>query len=630
MHPLLRHLDPRRSLASSIGWLVIALSIGLVLIAEPVGGRSRAHQPARPARPATGQDRRAHRGRAEPRILRFGCSRCVHWPRCWPPRCATENQAPLRKILENVRQASPEFEWIDRGEPARSGSGRHRGVDEGASVADRSWFARGLSGSRIGDVRLAPMAQETGRLEWPAAHRDRSSSAWRRSSTPRDSTIGVIGTQLSSQWLLDLAASLGEDLRGAGGTDALLLGQDGNGTDRSRGPERQALGQAPSSRAESAPQPRYPGSATRSAEHAPGHRATGRRNPLSRRHATPTAFDALHALGWRVLACSRWKRRARPASCFSGRLATVLSWPRAACRDARRGAGTPPHAQPRRHRPFGRCRPDGHSAGDRRAPEEERSRAARAGAAGTAGFAAARARRPADPERRARPAGRGRARARSCGWREQERYAAIVRERLKIARDLHDTLAHSMMAMLAEIRLLKRISAADPGALGRRIGTRRGSGPSGLKEARAAIAQMRFNPVRDAGLAAALRDFVGLFSERTGIEVEFASDTPAGSFADERAETLFRITEESMRNIERHAGATRVEVSLREPDGGRGLVLTSRGQRRRIRRGGRASRALRPRGPARAGATDRRRPRDPERPGEGTTIRVELAPGMDS
>ncbi|MEA2648636.1 MAG: hypothetical protein QOG61_1071, partial [Candidatus Binataceae bacterium] len=37
---------------------------------------------------------------------------------------------------------------------------------------------------------------------------------------------------------------------------------------------------------------------------------------------------------------------------------------------------------------------------------------------------------------------------------EESRYAAIVRERLKIARDLHDTLAHSMMAMLSEVRLL--------------------------------------------------------------------------------------------------------------------------------------------------------------------------------
>ncbi len=51
---------------------------------------------------------------------------------------------------------------------------------------------------------------------------------------------------------------------------------------------------------------------------------------------------------------------------------------------------------------------------------------------------------------------------------EQARYAAVVRERLKIARDLHDTLAHSMMAMLTEIRLLKRAFGDQPRRLWRR------------------------------------------------------------------------------------------------------------------------------------------------------------------
>src|ERR1700716_2849897 len=44
---------------------------------------------------------------------------------------------------------------------------------------------------------------------------------------------------------------------------------------------------------------------------------------------------------------------------------------------------------------------------------------------------------------------------------EESRYAAIVRERLKIARDLHDTLAHSMMATLSEVRLLRNLEAHD-------------------------------------------------------------------------------------------------------------------------------------------------------------------------
>ncbi len=64
---------------------------------------------------------------------------------------------------------------------------------------------------------------------------------------------------------------------------------------------------------------------------------------------------------------------------------------------------------------------------------------------------------------------------------EESRYAAIVRERLKIARDLHDTLAHSMMAMLSEIRLLRKIQVHDPQSLPDELAPRRRSGSPRLE-----------------------------------------------------------------------------------------------------------------------------------------------------
>jgi signal transduction histidine kinase len=156
----------------------------------------------------------------------------------------------------------------------------------------------------------------------------------------------------------------------------------------------------------------------------------------------------------------------------------------------------------------------------------------------------------------------------------EARYAAVVRERLKIARDLHDTLAHSMMAMLTEIRLLKRLAGTNPGTMAEELTRAEETAHQGLQEARAAITQMRFSPVRDAGLAAALDDLVKHFVDRTGIPVDYTSDAPGGAFADERAETLFRIAEEAMRNVERHAGATRVTISLRVSSDAHGLTLT--------------------------------------------------------
>lgn len=147
---------------------------------------------------------------------------------------------------------------------------------------------------------------------------------------------------------------------------------------------------------------------------------------------------------------------------------------------------------------------------------------------------------------------------------EESRYSAVVRERLKIARDLHDTLAHSMMAMLSEVRLLRKLQAHDPAALSAELAHAETVAHEGLIEARNAISQMRVNAVRDTGLGTALRRALDRFADRTGVSVEFACDPEAARFGDERAETLFRMAEESLRNVERHARASALSVQLRD------------------------------------------------------------------
>ena len=156
---------------------------------------------------------------------------------------------------------------------------------------------------------------------------------------------------------------------------------------------------------------------------------------------------------------------------------------------------------------------------------------------------------------------------------EEARYAAVVRERLKIARDLHDTPAHSMMAMLTEIRLLKKLATTRPEALAEELAEAEKAAHQGLQEARAAIAQIRYNPARDVGLGVALQDHLKLFGDRTGLSCHFECDPALATFSEERAETLFRIAEEALRNIERHAGAGMVTVSLQRDEAGRVLQM---------------------------------------------------------
>ncbi len=145
---------------------------------------------------------------------------------------------------------------------------------------------------------------------------------------------------------------------------------------------------------------------------------------------------------------------------------------------------------------------------------------------------------------------------------EESRYAAIVRERLTIARDLHDTLAHSMMAILSEIRLLRRLHARDPAALAGELERAEHVAHEGLSEAREAISQMRANAVRETGLGPALAGAFEKFIDRTGLSGDFSADPEAARFGDERGEAFLRIAQEALRNIEKHAMATRVLVHL--------------------------------------------------------------------
>jgi signal transduction histidine kinase len=77
---------------------------------------------------------------------------------------------------------------------------------------------------------------------------------------------------------------------------------------------------------------------------------------------------------------------------------------------------------------------------------------------------------------------------------------------------------------------------------------------------------MRVNAVRDTGLGPALSSELDRFLDRTGITGEFNADAESSRFGDERAETLLRMAQEALRNVERHSMATHVSVKLETLD----------------------------------------------------------------
>ncbi len=146
---------------------------------------------------------------------------------------------------------------------------------------------------------------------------------------------------------------------------------------------------------------------------------------------------------------------------------------------------------------------------------------------------------------------------------DEARAASLVRERLRIARELHDTLAHSLMALLTQIRLARKLrDRMAPHELDEELGRAEQVAADGLTEARAAITEMRHNGAGEIGLGNALQDLLSRFSGRSAIDAQLHADPVVAQLAGDRAETIFRIVEEALRNVARHAQASQALVVL--------------------------------------------------------------------
>ena len=145
---------------------------------------------------------------------------------------------------------------------------------------------------------------------------------------------------------------------------------------------------------------------------------------------------------------------------------------------------------------------------------------------------------------------------------EEMRSAAATRERLRMSRDLHDTLAHSMLAMLTQIRLMKKIQKTKPELLEHELQLAEVAAKDGLNEARNAVIGLRYFAVRDDGLGPALAKLLTQLRERVEIKTHLEISENAAILAGKNAETLYRIAEEALHNVEKHAKAQNVSVKV--------------------------------------------------------------------
>jgi signal transduction histidine kinase len=144
--------------------------------------------------------------------------------------------------------------------------------------------------------------------------------------------------------------------------------------------------------------------------------------------------------------------------------------------------------------------------------------------------------------------------------------ASQEKERAAIARELHDELGQVLTALrMDSIWIREHIKENDP-EVGERALTMSDLIDKTIDEVRAMAIRLRPGALDDLGLIAALDWYTDDFDKRTGIACRFKQqDVPAVS--DIVATAAYRITQEALTNVARHAFATRVDVSLQTRDG---------------------------------------------------------------
>jgi signal transduction histidine kinase len=141
---------------------------------------------------------------------------------------------------------------------------------------------------------------------------------------------------------------------------------------------------------------------------------------------------------------------------------------------------------------------------------------------------------------------------------------AASRERNRLARDLHDTLAHSLAGLVVELEAVGTLLDLDAKAARAELKKAQQLSRAGLNEARAAIRDLRESPAQDLGLGPALRQLASDLGERTGLltHAEFVVSGPDLALPPETANVLYRIAQQALANVERHADAATVHLRL--------------------------------------------------------------------
>jgi signal transduction histidine kinase len=138
----------------------------------------------------------------------------------------------------------------------------------------------------------------------------------------------------------------------------------------------------------------------------------------------------------------------------------------------------------------------------------------------------------------------------------------ISRERNRMARELHDTLAHTLSALSVQLETVKAYWEVDPAAAQHMLEKSLKATRSGLGETRRALKSLRASPLDDLGLALALRKLAEETAARASLRLDLLLPEHLPALAADVEQCIYRVAQEAVTNVAHHANAHTLTLQL--------------------------------------------------------------------
>jgi len=157
-------------------------------------------------------------------------------------------------------------------------------------------------------------------------------------------------------------------------------------------------------------------------------------------------------------------------------------------------------------------------------------------------------------------------------------FQIIEEERMRIARDMHDGPAQSMANLVLQAEILERLLDRNPKQLVTELAEFKNSVRNALEETRQLIFDLRPMTLDDLGLVPTLRKFIKEYGDRYGLATRFNVVGQERRLPGNTEGVLFRIIQEALTNVHKHARAKMAEVTMNMQPSRVSVVIKDDGQ----------------------------------------------------